>query len=256
MKVALVTGSGRGIGRSIAESLAQNGFDIGIVDIAAESAAEAARELGKEYGVRALAIVADISRSSDRTRIVEMMKAEFGRLDLLVNNAGVAPRVRLDILQATEESYDWVMNINLKGPYFLTQLVANWMVAQKQADGSFDGKIINISSMSAYTSSPARGEYCLSKAAMSMMTQLYADRLAEFRIQVFELRPGIIKTDMTAAVADKYDRLIFHEGLTPIKRWGRPVDVARAVLAIALDYFPFSTGEVLNVDGGFHMRRL
>jgi 3-oxoacyl-[acyl-carrier protein] reductase len=255
MKVALVTGAARGIGRSIADSLAKNGFDIGIVDISADAAAEAAREVG-EHGVRTLAIVADISSASDRIRIVEMMKAEFGRLDLLVNNAGVAPKARLDILQATEESYDWVMNINLKGPYFLTQLVANWMAEQGKADDAYDAKIINISSISAYTSSPARGEYCLSKAAVSMMTRLYADRLAEFRIQVFEVRPGIIKTDMTAAVADKYDQLIFHQGLTPIRRWGRPVDVARAVLAIAQDYFPFSTGQVIDVDGGFHLRRL
>lgn len=255
-KTALITGAGRGIGRAIAEGLAENGYNIGIVDILPATATQEVVLSCEKYGVKAVAIKADISKTDERKQIITSMKAEFNRLDILVNNAGVAPRQRLDILQATEESYDWVLNVNLKGPYFLTQAAANWMIEQQKSNSSFDAKIINISSISAYTSSPMRGEYCLSKAAVSMMTQLYADRLAEFGIAVFELRPGIIKTDMTSAVAEKYDRLILHEGLTPIKRWGTPADVARAVIAIALDYFPFSTGEVINVDGGFHMRRL
>ncbi|MBN1482318.1 3-ketoacyl-ACP reductase [candidate division KSB1 bacterium] len=255
-KTALITGAARGIGRGIAEELAKNGFDIGIVDILTDSATQDVISACEKCGVKAVAIKADISKTDDRNRIIVSMKAEFSRLDILVNNAGVAPRQRLDILHATEDSYDWVMDVNLKGPYFLTQAVANWMIEQKQVDATVEAKIINISSISAYTSSPMRGEYCLSKAAVSMMTQLYADRLAEFGIPVFEVRPGIIKTDMTSAVTEKYDKLILQEGLTPIKRWGTPKDVARAVTAIALGYFPYSTGEVINVDGGFHMRRL
>ncbi len=255
-KTALVTGAARGIGRAIAEGLAKDGFNIGLVYVSADAAANEAVALCQKYGVNAVAIKADISRTEDRARIVGSMKSEFGRLDILINNAGVAPKVRLDLLDATEGSYDWVMDVNLKGPYFLTQLVANWMIELKKADENIEPKIINISSISAYTSSPARGEYCLSKAAMTMMTQLYADRLSEFGIPVYEIRPGIIKTDMTSAVTDKYDKLILEDGLTPIARWGVPEDIAKAVSALSLGYFPFSTGEVINVDGGFHMRRL
>jgi NAD(P)-dependent dehydrogenase (short-subunit alcohol dehydrogenase family) len=167
----------------------------------------------------------------------------------------VAPSKRLDILEATEESYERVMSINLKGPYFLTQLVANWMIEQKKTNPNRSLRIVNTSSISAYTSSPARGEYCLSKAGVSMMTKLYADRLAEYGIGVFEVRPGIIATDMTSVVKEKYDKLIA-EGLTPIKRWGRPDDVAKAVGAIAEGRLDFCTGQVINVDGGFHLRRL
>jgi NAD(P)-dependent dehydrogenase (short-subunit alcohol dehydrogenase family) len=174
---------------------------------------------------------------------------------MLVNNAGVAPSKRVDILKASEESFDRVMNINLKGPYFLTQLVANWMITQKKQYPDRAFRICNISSISAYTSSPARGEYCLSKAGMGMMTLLYADRLAEYNIGVFEIRPGVISTDMTNAVKEKYDKLI-KEGLTPIKRWGYPEDIGKAVAAIAEGRLDFSTGQVLNVDGGFYFRRL
>ncbi len=256
MKVALVTGAARGIGRGIAEELAKNEFNVGIVYVSADAAAAEAVDACEAHGVKAVAIKADIGKAADRGRIIETMKEQFGRLDLLVNNAGVAPKQRTDILQSTEESYDWVMEVNLKGPYFLTQAAANWMIAEIKRDASLAPCIINISSISAYTSSPMRGEYCLSKAGMGMMTQLYADRLAEFGISVFEIRPGIIKTDMTSAVEQKYDRLILQEGLTPIRRWGEPQDVAKAVVAVALGYFPFSTGEVINVDGGFHLRRL
>jgi NAD(P)-dependent dehydrogenase (short-subunit alcohol dehydrogenase family) len=161
----------------------------------------------------------------------------------------------MDILEVTEESYDRVMGINLKGPYFLTQLVANWMVEQKKTHPERAFRIVNTGSISAYTSSPARGEYCVSKAGIAMMTMLYADRLAEYGIGVFEIRPGIIQTDMTSVVKDKYDKLIA-EGLTPIKRWGQPEDIAKAVGAIAEGRLDFSTGQVINVDGGFHLRRL
>jgi NAD(P)-dependent dehydrogenase (short-subunit alcohol dehydrogenase family) len=174
---------------------------------------------------------------------------------MLVNNAGIAPPKRVDILEATEQSFDRVMEVNLKGPYFLTQLAANWMVRQKTDHPERSFRIVNISSISAYTSSTSRGEYCLSKAGVAMMTKLYADRLAEYGIGVFEIRPGIIATDMTSPVKEKYDKLI-SDGLTPIKRWGQPEDVAKAIRAIAQGLFDFSTGQVLDVDGGFHLRRL
>ena len=180
----------------------------------------------------------------------------YGRIDLLVNNAGVGPRERVDMLQVGEASYDEVMAINLKGPFFLTQRVANEMIDLVRQAKIQRPKIVNISSISAYTSSPARAEYCLSKAGLSMMTALWADRLAEFGINVYEIRPGIIQTDLTSVVKDKYDRLILDEGLTPIRRWGQPEDVGKAVVAIAQDLLPFSTGEVINVDGGFHLSRL
>ena len=200
---------------------------------------------------------ADIAESNDRKELIDFVKSKFGRLDLLVNNAGVAPEVRRDILESTEESFDRVLNINLKGPYFLTQLAARWMIEQAERRGleTYKPKIVTISSISAYAASPDRAEYCIAKAAVSMLTPLYAARLAEHGITVYEIRPGIIATDMTQPVKAKYDRLI-SEGLTPIKRWGTPEDVARAVAAIFRDVLPFSTGEVINVDGGFHIRRL
>ena len=174
---------------------------------------------------------------------------------MLVNNAGVAPTQRNDLLEATEESFDRVMSINLRGPYFLTQLMANWLIAQKADDEHFTGRIVNISSISAYTASPGRGEYCLSKAGVSMMTKLYAARLGEYGIGVFEIRPGIIETDMTAGVKDKYNALIA-DGLTPLRRWGHPQDVARAVGAVAEGKLDFSTGTAIDVDGGFNVQRL
>jgi 3-oxoacyl-[acyl-carrier protein] reductase len=179
----------------------------------------------------------------------------FGRIDVLINNAGVAPKTRMDLLETTEESMDHVLGINLKGTFFLTQLVANVMTRQLERDPDSRPKIINISSVSAYTSSVNRGEYCISKAGLSMVTSLFADRLAEYGILVYEIRPGIIKTDMTAAVQEKYDRLI-EQGLTPVKRWGVPQDIADAVSVLCSGKLGFSTGEVLNVDGGFHLRRL
>jgi NAD(P)-dependent dehydrogenase (short-subunit alcohol dehydrogenase family) len=252
---ALVTG-GRGIGRAIAETLADLHFDVAIVYRSAHLAAEETASACRRSGARALVIKADISKPEERARILQTLSEAFERLDVLVNNAGAAPTKRLDILEADEESYDQVMNTNIKAPYFLTQKIAKWMIAEKKKDDRYQPQIINISSISAYTSSPSRGEYCLSKAAVAMMTQLYADRLADFGIPVFEIRPGIIRTDMTAGVAEKYNKLIFEQNLTPIHRWGEPQDVARAVSAIVQGYFSFSTGEILNVDGGFHLRRL
>ena len=254
--VALITGASRGIGRGIALELAKIGFDLvinfaGNVAAAKKTAADcmkAAKAGGKK--IRAEICQADISKSADRKKLIEFTKNKFDRLDLLVNNAGVAPAERADILDAGEESFDRLIAINVKGPYFLTQLAAKWMIQERSR-----GKIITISSISAYTASTNRGDYCVSKAALSMLTPLFAVRLATHGINVYEIRPGIIATDMTSAVTDKYDKLI-RDGLTPIARWGKPEDVGRAVAAIAQDLLPFSTGEVINVDGGFHLRRL
>ncbi len=260
--VAIITGGSRGIGRAIAIELAGIGFDIvinhydftkeGLPD---ETPAKKTLTEIQAKGARCLALRGDVSKATDREALLDAVKGEFGRCDMLVNNAGVAPLKRVDLLEAGEESFDRVLNINLKGPYFLTQLVAKWMIEQKKQFPERSCRIVNIGSMSSYTSSPARGEYCISKAGVSMMTMLYADRLAEFGIGVFEIRPGIIETEMTAVVKEKYDKLIA-EGITPIKRWGQPEDVAKAVGAIAEGKLDFSTGQILNVDGGFHLRRL
>ena len=254
-QVALVTGSRRGIGLGIAKALAKEGFNIVLNATSTQEAAAEAANAIKSYSVQVEYIQADISSGKARSRLINEIKTRFNRLDILVNNAGVAPLVREDILNASEESFDRLVSINLKGPYFLTQMAANWMIEQKIEHPEREYKIINISSISAYTASPTRGEYCISKSGISMMTALYAARLAEYGIGVHEIQPGIIETDMTAAIKERYDKLI-EEGLTPIKRWGKPEDVGKAVVAIAKDLFPFSTGEVFNVDGGFHLRIL
>jgi NAD(P)-dependent dehydrogenase (short-subunit alcohol dehydrogenase family) len=251
--VAIVTGASRGIGKAIALELARLGYDLVVNRVQAavpETKAEA-----EGLGARCEFVQGDIGKAKDRNRLVETTKSKFGRCDMVVNNAGGAPLKRLDILEATEESFDRVIGVNLKGPYFLTQQVANWMVEQRREYPQRALRIVNIGSISAYTSSPSRGEYCISKAGMRMMTMLYADRLAEYNIGVFEICPGIIATDMTSAAKDKYDKLIA-EGLTPIRRWGRPQDVAAAVGAIAEGRLDFSTGCAIDVDGGFHLRRL
>jgi 3-oxoacyl-[acyl-carrier protein] reductase len=254
-RVALVTGASRGIGRGIALALGAAGWQVAVNYRGNETAAVQTVATIQADGGTAQAFQANIAVAADRARLVDQVMERFGRIDLLVNNAGVAPRQRLDVLDVTVESYERVMDTNLKGPFFLTQRVARIMIDLLHAGIVETPKIVNIGSMSAYTSSPNRGEYCLSKAGMSMMTLLFADRLAEYGINVYEVRPGIIATDMTSAVTEKYDTLIV-EGVTPIRRWGQPDDVARAVLALAEDYLPFSTGEVINVDGGFHIRRL
>lgn len=253
--VAIVTGASRGIGKGIAISLAKAGHDIVINYCSNNASALQAKQEIAALGAKCEIVQADVSIADDRARLVGFAKDNFGRCDLLVNNAGVAPSKRMDLLEATEESFERVMNINLKGPYFLTQLIANWMIEQRKEFPDRSCRIVNIGSISAYTSSPGRGEYCVSKAGMAMMTGLYADRLAEFGIGVYEIRPGIIETDMTIAVKDKYDKLIAG-GLTPIKRWGKPEDVGNAVCAIAEGKLDFSTGQVIDVDGGFHLRRL
>lgn len=265
--VALITGASRGIGRGIALELARIGCDLVInyasnVSAAKQTAADCVSLA--QAGARSIRVEicpADISKPEHRRQLIERTRSCFGRLDLLVNNAGVAPDIRADILEASEASFDRLIDINVKAPYFLTQLAARWMIEQTTAAPAASAglkmkpKIITISSISAYTASTNRGDYCLAKAALSMLTPLYAARLAEHGINVYEIRPGLIATDMTAPVKEKYDQLI-RDGLTPIKRWGAPEDVGKAVAAIAQDLLPFSTGEVINVDGGFHLRRL
>ena len=252
---ALVTGASRGIGRAIAWELARLGYGV-IVNYAAgaEAAAETVAAIVSQGG-RAAACQGDVSRSEDRTRLVERTLAEFGRLDVLVNNAGITSPGRLDILEATEENWDKVFGANLKGPFFLSQLAARRMRELIAAGTTPGGKIIYISSISAYAVSSNRADYCLSKAALRMLTLLFAERLAKEKIQVFEVCPGVIATDMTAPVKEKYDALLAG-GLAPLDRWGQPEDVARAVAALVQDYFPYSTGDCFHVDGGFHIRRL
>ena len=233
MKKALVTGGTRGIGRGIAEKLRDEGWEVTV----------SCRTLRDIPGIKCVA--ADNSVPEERARLLE----EAGDIELLVNNAGIAPRVRADLLDMSEESMDELLKVNLNGPFFLTQQAAKGMIARGR------GMIINISSMSAYTVSVNRGEYCISKAGISMMTQLFAARLAEYGIPVYEIRPGIIRTDMTSKVTEKYDALI-NGGLLPIARWGTPEDIAEAVSVLADGRLRYSTGEVINVDGGFHIQRL
>ncbi len=259
---ALVTGGSRGIGRGICRSLAQAGFGVVINYATNSTAAEECKELCVDAApdagqVKFETLRADIANHRDRARLLAFIERELGWIDILVNNAGAAPQVRGDLLEATEESFDRLMAINLKGPYFLTQAVANYWIRglPDLPTARAKPKVINVSSVSAYAASVNRGDYCVSKAGLSMATQLYAARLAEYGINVYEVRPGIVATDMTAVVKEKYDRMIA-DGLTPIARWGTPEDVGRAVAAIAQGNFPFSTGEVINVDGGFHLRRL
>jgi 3-oxoacyl-[acyl-carrier protein] reductase len=259
--IALVTGASRGIGRGIAIALARAGHSVAINFASNRDAAQECQRLcraaaPKDSEASFEIFAGDISAAGDRERLLEAVIDDFGWIDLLVNNAGVAPAERKDLLEATEESFDRLIAINLRGPFFLTQAVANlWLAELAQHAGRPRPKVITISSISAYTASINRGDYCISKAGVSMMTQIFAVRLAREGIGVYEIRPGVVATDMTGAVKEKYDRLIA-DGLTPIARWGTPEDVGRAVLGIAHNHFPFSTGEVFNVDGGFHIWRL
>ena len=254
-KVALITGGSRGIGLGIATQLAANGFDLAINGMRpAEDVEDVIKQL-KSIGSDVIYCRGSIASSAERENIINEVKKRYQRLNILVNNAGMAPRQRNDILEATEESYDEVMNTNLKGSYFLMQKAARWMIEQKKNDASFNGCIINISSMSATVASVNRGEYCLSKAGLSMATQLFAVRLGTFNIPVYEVRPGIIRTDMTAGVQEKYDKLI-GEGLCVQQRWGEPEDVGKVVAALAKGDFMYSTGQVIMVDGGLTIPRL
>lgn len=254
-RVALVTGGSRGIGFGIAKHLATNGFDLAINGVRSINLVEDALQELRNAGADVLYCQGDIASGDDRKKIIQQIKERFNRLHLLVNNAGIAPRERNDILEAKEEIFDEVISTNLKGTYFLTQQVANWMIDQKKYAETFSGCIINITSISATVASTNRGDYCISKAGLSMVTQLFAVRLGEFNIPVFEVRPGIISTDMTSGVKQKYDTLI-ENGLYVEKRWGYPDDVGKVVASLASGNFAYSTGQVIMVDGGLTLPRL
>ena len=246
MKVAFVSGATRGIGRAIADRLYQGGYQVLYSGTRAERPADLPEN--RDY------IACNIADAEQRKAAFEYIDKRYGQLDVLVNNAGVAPLVRQDILQMTEESYDRVMDINLKGTLFMCQLAANYMLARK-AQWTDSPRIVNIGSISAYTSSTPRGEYCISKAGLGMVTQLFADRLAAEGIPVFEVRPGIIETDMTEKVHSKYQKLI-EDGLLPVPRFGKPDDVAKMVEACCSGLLDYAAGQILNADGGFSLRRL
>ena len=253
--VALVTGGSRGIGLGIVQQLAQQGFNIAINGVRSEEDVTDVLASIKALGVEVIYCQGNVALSADRAKILQEVKDHYGQLNLLVNNAGIAPRERRDVLSTSETSFDEVLDTNLKSCYFLTQAAANWMIEQKATQPDFSASIINISSISATVASVNRGEYCVSKAGISMVTQLFAVRLGEYDIPVYEVRPGVIATDMTAGVKEKYDNLI-GGGLCVQPRWGTPEDVGKAVGALAAGGFPYSTGQVFMVDGGLTLSRL
>ena len=255
MRVALITGGGRGIGLGIAKALANEGIHLAIGGVRPEEQVRETLDGLRALGVEVLYCRGDVSDGSARAEVLAAIRQHYGQLNVLVNNAGVAPNVRADILEASEESYERVMRINLQGPYFLTQAAARWMIEQRRVDPNFPACIVTVSSISATVASPSRGEYCLSKAGLSMASQLWAVRLAEYGIPVYEIRPGVIRTDMTAAVTDKYDHLIA-DGLTLQPRGGLPEDIGKAAAMLVRGDLPYSTGQVILVDGGMLVDRL
>jgi NAD(P)-dependent dehydrogenase (short-subunit alcohol dehydrogenase family) len=254
-QVALITGGTRGIGFGIACELAKSGFALAVNGVRDTSEVTEALSHLKTLGADVIYCRGDVSSAASRQSMLDNIKKNFGKLHVLVNNAGVAPKERKDILDASEESFERLIHTNLQGPYFLTQSVANWMIDQRKKDDEYKACIINITSISATEASVNRGEYCISKAGLSMATKLFAFRLGEFNIPVYEVRPGVVKTDMTAGVIAKYDQMI-EEGMTIQKRWGTPEEVGKAVAALVQGYFPYSTGQVIMVDGGLTIPRL
>ena len=254
-RVALITGGTRGIGFGIAQAMAREGFNLAVCGLRDESAVAGPLKTLRSMGAEVLYCKCDVAHRDARDEMLAAIRLRFSCLHVLVNNAGVAPKERRDILDATEESFEQLIRTNLQGPYFLTQAVAKWMVEQKKVDATFAGCIVNVSSISATVASVNRGEYCISKAGVAMATQLWAARLGEFNIPAYEVRPGIIQTDMTAGVKDKYDKLL-GEGLTPQRRWGTPEDVGKAVASLARGDLPYSTGQIIMVDGGLTVQRL
>jgi 3-oxoacyl-[acyl-carrier protein] reductase len=250
----LVTGGSRGIGLGIARCLAKDGCDLVINGVRPESDVLPVLMELQDLGAQTLYCQADVGNTEDRAKLVETVKDQMGRLDVLVNNAGVAPKVRTDVLHATEESFERLVKINMQGPHFLTQLVAHWMIEQRNADPDFSGCIINITSTAAAKANITRPEYCMTKAALSMSTMVWAVRLAEFGIRVYEIRPGVILTDLVAAVKDAFDKFIEEGGLLD-RRWGQPEDVGKAVAALVRGDLNYSTGQILNVDGGLNVPR-
>ena len=256
IKTAFVTGGSRGIGLGCAEHLAAAGYAVAINGMRpADQVDEVLDKLRASGAPQAIYCQGDVGEAEARERVLTQLRGAFGQLNVLVNNAGIAPAERKDVLETSPESYRSVMRVNCEGPYFLTQAVANWLIEQKQADPDFGGCIINVNSISATVVSTNRGEYCVSKAGLAMVTQLFAARLGEFGLPVFEVRPGVTRTDMTAGVTDKYDKLIA-EGLCPTPRWGVPADTGRVVAALAAGAFAYSTGQVIMIDGGLTIPRL
>ncbi|HBL77127.1 MAG TPA: 3-ketoacyl-ACP reductase [Prolixibacteraceae bacterium] len=253
--VAIITGGSRGIGLGIAAELAKAGFYLVINGVRAESAVSEVLAGLRKFGTEVIYVQGDVSNKEDRQKIVDETLARFGQINVLVNNAGIAPKQRLDILEATEGSFEHLVKVNLQGPYFLTQLVANQMVLQKQNQPEQFCCIINVSSVSATVASVNRGDYCISKAGIAMATKLWAARLGEYNIPVYEIQPGVIRTDMTSAVVEKYDRL-FEQGMAIQKRWGTPEDIGKVAAAMATGSMPYSTGQVVQVDGGMTIQRL
>jgi NAD(P)-dependent dehydrogenase (short-subunit alcohol dehydrogenase family) len=254
-KNALITGGSRGIGLGIARKLAAEGYDLAINGVRPEEQVEETLQELKNTGVEVIYCQGNISLKADREKILDKITSQFGHLDFLINNAGIAPRERRDLLEATEESFSEVLQTNLQGPYFLTQAAAKLMIREKSAKPDFEAGIINITSISATVASVNRGEYCVAKAGLSMTTALFSARLGEYNIPVYEVRPGIIKTDMTAGVTDKYDKLIA-EGLTIQPRWGTPEDIGKVVASLVRGDLPYSSGSVIMVDGGLTVPRL
>ncbi|MCC6484695.1 MAG: 3-ketoacyl-ACP reductase [Armatimonadetes bacterium] len=254
-RVALVTGGSRGIGLGIVRSLLEEGLAVVLSGQRSAQDVQGVVDELRECWEDVLYVQADNSKVQDRQVLLDTVRKAWGRLDVLVNNAGVAPSVRADILDATEQSFDHLINVNLKGPYFLTQAAANWMIEQKRAQAERVCCVINVTSISADTASVNRGDYCLTKAALAMSSRLWSVRLAEYGINVYEIRPGIIATDMTSGVKDKYDALI-EDGLLLQRRWGLPEDVGKAAAALVRGDFAYSTGQVIMVDGGFSISRL
>jgi 3-oxoacyl-[acyl-carrier protein] reductase len=254
-KTALITGGTRGIGLGIATELAKAGFDLAVNGLREEAAVQSVLEALYTGGTRVIYLRGDVSVKEDRLRIVDSALSQFGKINVLVNNAGIPPPERKDILEASEEIFSRVIDVNLQGPYFLTQQVAKSMIQHKEHSKEEFFCIINISSISATVASVNRGEYCISKAGIAMATKLWAARLGEFDIPVYEIQPGIIYTDMTSGVKEKYDRL-FEQGIAIQKRWGTPEDVGKVAAAMANGSMLYSTGQVVMVDGGMHISRL
>jgi NAD(P)-dependent dehydrogenase (short-subunit alcohol dehydrogenase family) len=254
-KIAFITGGTRGIGFGIAMALGKAGFDLALNGMRNEGEVADALEEVRKLGVNVAYFQGNIAVREDRQAMFDKILSHFGAVNVLVNNAGIAPRERADILHAKEEIWDEVMDINLKGPYFLTQLFASYFVEMKMKNPLFEASIINISSISAFVASVNRGEYCISKAGIAMATKLWATRLGEYDISVYEIQPGIIKTDMTAGVVEKYDKL-FQEGITLQRRWGLPDDVGKVAAMLAQGNMPYATGQAIKVDGGLHIQRL
>ena len=253
-KTAIVTGGSRGIGLAIAGQLCADGFAVVVLDVSGPESCQSSFSQIRQRGGEIHYVQGSITDAADRQRCLDAALALYGRADVLVNNAGVAPRVRADLLEMTEESFDFVLGVNTKGTMFMSQCAARQMAGQAEENGA-RGIIVNIGSMSAEVSSVSRGEYCVSKAGVAMLTKLYGDRLARDHVYVYEVRPGIIATDMTAKVQEKYDKF-FAENGCPINRWGTPEDIALAVSLLCEGRLPYTTGQYIDVDGGFHISRL